>query len=178
MIGIGGASEFLAPGNPIGIGMIGSGVGQLGGGAIGGDKGQGIGGMLGGVTGGLAGLSGAFSPSVADSAGNVTQPFSDLNPSQPAGTGAAPQSSLDKLLANPQTLSMLQPLMSLFNGQQGQQGQQQPQSQMKAPTPGPMISPSGPPQSVVPSKPPGGESQGGNSTSALMAFLKAQGMLS
>lgn len=52
-IGVG--SEIVAPGNPIGLGLAGSGIGQLAGGAAGGNKGQALGGALGGVAGGLGG---------------------------------------------------------------------------------------------------------------------------
>lgn len=54
----GGVSEFFAPGNPIGIGLMGSGIGQLAGGAAGGSQGQSLGGLLGGLGGGLAGGGG------------------------------------------------------------------------------------------------------------------------
>lgn len=54
----GAASQLFAPGNPIGIGMMGNGVGQLAGGAGGGNSGQALGGGLGGLLGGLGGMMG------------------------------------------------------------------------------------------------------------------------
>lgn len=57
----GGVSEFFAPGNPIGIGLMGSGVGQLAGGAAGGNSGQAMGGALGGLAGLGGGLFGGSS---------------------------------------------------------------------------------------------------------------------
>lgn len=52
-------TEIIAPGNPIGLGLMGSGVGQLAGGAAGGNKGQTLGGLLGGLAGGGYGMTGA-----------------------------------------------------------------------------------------------------------------------
>jgi len=65
----GGVSEFFFPGNPIGIGLMGSGIGQLAGGGAGGDKGQSIGGSLGGLLGMGAGMSGMFGGSAGGSGG-------------------------------------------------------------------------------------------------------------
>jgi len=67
-IGVG--SEIIAPGNPIGLGLAGSGIGQLAGGAAGGNKGQAIGGGIGGLAGGLGGsMSGLLGGSGASSGG-------------------------------------------------------------------------------------------------------------
>lgn len=56
-VGVG--SEIIAPGNPIGLALAGSGVGQLAGGAAGGSSGQNLGGALGGLAGGAYGMAGA-----------------------------------------------------------------------------------------------------------------------
>jgi hypothetical protein len=63
----GGASEIIAPGNPIGIGLMGSGIGGLAGQAAGGNTGGSIGSMLGGMGGSFAG--GGFDPTSMMSGG-------------------------------------------------------------------------------------------------------------
>jgi len=94
----GGVSEIFAPGNPIGLSLMGSGVGQLAGGAAGGSGGQGIGGSLGSLAGfGAGGLGGAGGsgglglPGVSDSA--LSSMFESINPGAGVGvanTGALP----------------------------------------------------------------------------------------
>lgn len=88
----GAASEVVAPGNPIGIGLMGSGAGQLAGGAVGGNKGQALGGMLGGLGGGLgaAGLQGMGGLSGITGGGGLSGAMANLNPMSPGfNTGAA-----------------------------------------------------------------------------------------
>lgn len=78
-------SEIVAPGNPIGLGLAGSGIGQLAGRAAGGSSGQ----AMGGGIGGLFGMgSGMFMP--GGSVASVASPGGENPFNDPAVTGGAP----------------------------------------------------------------------------------------
>lgn len=87
---VGGAvSEFFAPGNPIGLGLMGSGIGQLAGGAAGGSSGQ----ALGGSIGGLAGLGGGAlggNSALASLGGGGSAPGAFPGPTATAADFASP----------------------------------------------------------------------------------------
>jgi hypothetical protein len=94
MTAAGAASEVVAPGNPIGLGVMGSGVGQLAGGAAGGSRGQALGGGLGGLAGLGGGLVGGGG---LTGGGGLSGMMSNLNPANAGfGTGGA-------LASNPAT---------------------------------------------------------------------------
>jgi hypothetical protein len=81
MTAIGVGSEVVAPGNPIGLGLAGSGVGALAGGAAGGSKGEGIG----GAAGGLLGMGGGMLGGNSFLEGLGTTAASPLGPQSTAG---------------------------------------------------------------------------------------------
>lgn len=192
IIGLG--SQFFAPGNPIGLGLAGSGIGQLAGGAAGGPQGQALGGGLGGLAGGLwgaggtpgmgslaslFGMSGAKAPLTESSIPGGTTPWTGFEAVKGAGgssVGASGSSLLPTVLP---TLAQLaqSPEQQAMMAQQQAGGQQQQHPPVVAPPFSPM---GGKP--AVPSRPPGGESlmpQIGNiaSNTALVNYLKSQGML-
>lgn len=130
---LGGAvSQFFAPGNPIGLSMMGSGVGQLAGGTMG-PAGQSIGGALGGLGGGLAGgaMGGpagfvapgtAGTPSMANIGAALRQnpALSGISPSQVAGVSTQ-QAGQQQL---PATMGQVQPNIGMPQQQQPSQFQQ------------------------------------------------------
>lgn len=89
--GAGIGSQFIAPGNPIGLGLAGSGIGQLAGGAMGGPMGQqmgaGLGGLAGGAAGGALGSMGPAGIPGLSSALSSNPALAGITPSMVTGMG-------------------------------------------------------------------------------------------
>lgn len=98
---IGSATEVAAPGNPIGLGMMGSGAGGM----LGGNSGQALGGMLGGVTGGANSLFNPASAAMGNSSGieNLLKALAPI-----MGGGAQSKPTPQQLGATPQ-MGIMQP---------------------------------------------------------------------
>lgn len=78
---VGGAvSQIFAPGNPIGLSMMGSGIGQLAGGSQG-KTGQSLGGSLGGMLGGMGGGGSLFGGGSPSAGGGFAMPGQSGAPS-------------------------------------------------------------------------------------------------
>lgn len=133
---VGGAvSEFFFPGNPIGLGLMGSGIGQLAGRAGGGSKGQAIGGLGGGALGGLGGLFGGASGLFGGGASAATDAYPGPTATAVDGggfTGPAASSSgggLSSLFggggsggsSGSSIMQLADPIMSKLLGGSGQQ---------------------------------------------------------
>lgn len=86
MTAIGVGSEVVAPGNPVGLGLAGSGIGSLAGGAAGGPSGESIGGAAGGLLGMGGGMLG----------GNSALTSLGTTPASPLG----PQSAMGDVMAS------------------------------------------------------------------------------
>lgn len=186
---IGAGSQFFAPGNPVGLGLMGAGAGQLAGGAAGGSQGQALGGALGGLGGsawgaggmpGMSGLQGLFGmgKSPADAAG---LPSSGDWANFMKG-GAAINSNAPK--PPPQAGAGLQALMQGFpqlvgmfgGGQQSQQQQPQVAPLQHMPVQQQPMAAMGPQQMSVPSGSPN-MGQHNSDTTGLLALLQKFGML-
>lgn len=144
---VGGVSEFFAPGNPIGVGLMGSGIGQLAGGAAGGSQGQNLGGLLGGLGGGALGgggfLSGAGSGALGGS-GDIGSMLDIGGTGAGAGVDQLPISmtqdgGINSSLMSAANTQALSQLMGGLN-QMSQQPQTPPPQSPMAPSPRPMTS--------------------------------------
>src|SRR5271166_194881 len=120
-LGVG--SEVVAPGNPVGLGLAGSGIGSLAGGAAGGPSGEAIGGSAGGLLGMGGGLLGGntalanFGASPASPLGpqSVTgDMLSAVNPFSPANTSTmTPTPAMSKAGGLGNITQLADPLMSM-----------------------------------------------------------------